>query len=333
MRKSDLDHDVMRKVDTIQKESARVHRIVQNLLSFARKEETRKEMANINGIIKDVCDLIIYNVKVNNIKINLDLEDDLTQTYIDSNQIKQVFINIINNAIDALIDKGGGNIEIKSFKVGDTIRVEFKDDGPGIPDTIRKKIFDPFFTTKDVGKGTGLGLSISYGIIKNHNGEIYVTSEKGVGTKFTVSLPIVVSDSIESQSQSKKGKLDLKGKKILMVDDEESIRNFVDELLTGEGCIVEVVDNGAEAMEKLAKGDFDAILCDIKMPGVSGKELFDFIKENKPKLVDKIVFITGDLLSEDTEKFMKETGSSFIEKPLQIDSLIEVVQNLFKDEL
>ena len=333
MRKSDLDNDVMRKVDTIQRESARVHRIVQNLLSFARKEETKKEMMDINDIIKDVCDLVIYNVKVNNIKINLGLEDNLTQTYIDSNQIKQVFINILNNAIDALIDNGGGNIEIKSYKMVDAIRVEFKDDGPGIPDNIRKKIFDPFFTTKDVGKGTGLGLSISYGIVKNHNGEINVTSEKGVGTKFTVSLPIVVSDNIRSQSLSKKGKSDLKGKKILIVDDEESIRSFVDELLTGEGCIVEAVDNGAEAMEKMAKKDFDVILCDIKMPGVSGKELFNFIKKNKSKLVDKMVFITGDLLSEDTKKFMKKTGSSFIEKPLQIDSLIEIVQNLFKNEL
>ena len=83
----------------------------------------------------------------------------------------------------------------------------------------------------------------------------------------------------------------------------------------------------------MAKKDFDVILCDIKMPGVSGKELFNFIKKNKSKLVDKMVFITGDLLSEDTKKFMKKTGSSFIEKPLQIDSLIEIVQNLFKNEL
>lgn len=331
MRRSDLDYDVMKKMDTIQKESARVHKIVQNLLSFARKKEIRKEMTDINNIIIDVCDLMTYSMKVNNIKVNLDLEDKLKKACIDASQIKQVFINVLNNAIDALTDVGGGIIDIKSYKEKDKIIVEFKDDGPGIPDDVRKKIFDPFFTTKDVGKGTGLGLSISYGIIKNHNGEIYVESEGGVGTKFTVSLPIVISDSSELQSLSKKGKFDLGGKKILVVDDEKSIRSFIVELLTGDGCIVEAIDNGAEAIEKVATEKYDAVLCDIKMPGISGKELFSFIKEKKPEMSDKIVFMTGDVFSKDTENFMKTTGSSFIEKPLQIDVLLEKIEDLFKD--
>jgi two-component system NtrC family sensor kinase len=253
------------------------------------------------------------------------------QTFIDTNQIKQVFINILNNANDELMSVGGGDIEIKSYSQQDKIIVEFLDNGPGIPNNIKRKIFDPFFTTKAVGKGTGLGLSISYGIIKSHNGEIYAESEAGVGTKFIVSLPLVV-DVGEDDDQDFSTNFDsiLNGKSILVVDDEESIRDFIFELLTGEGCKVVSVSTGNEAIEKFSETGYDAVLCDMKMPGISGKELFQYIEENKPELTNKIIFITGDVLNQDTQRFIKKTDSLVIEKPLDINVILNTLENLFK---
>jgi two-component system NtrC family sensor kinase len=270
-------------------------------------------------------------MKVNNVKTKLELDKGLAETFIDTNQIKQVFINLLNNANDELMNVGGGTIGIKSYMDGEKIIIEFSDDGPGIPNNIKRKIFDPFFTTKAVGKGTGLGLSISYGIIKSHNGEIYAESEMGVGTKFIVSLPLVVDlREEEGESYSEKSDSILSGKNVLIVDDEESIREFIAELLTGEGCRVDSVSTGTGAIEKIAKTSYNAVLCDMKMPGMSGKELFKHIEENKPELKKKIIFITGDVLNQDTQKFIRKTGSRVIEKPLDINVILNTLEDLFQ---
>jgi signal transduction histidine kinase/sensor domain CHASE-containing protein len=175
----------------IKSESQRAAEIVKNLLSFARKTNARKQPASINKIIMDVLRLRSYEHGVNNITVVRELDPNLPEIVADASQLQQVFINIILNAEHAMVTAHGkGKLKIKTETAGAIVKISFTDDGPGIMPENLRRIFDPFFTTKEVGKGTGLGLSISYGIVTDHNGLIYATSEPGKGATFVIELPV-----------------------------------------------------------------------------------------------------------------------------------------------
>lgn len=184
--------EIKRDMQKINQEAMRCKKIVQNLLVFARRHKPEREYLNINDIIYYTMELREYDLRVNNIQVVTDLDKNLPPTMIDAHQMQQVFLNIVNNAQQAMLDdKGQGTLTIKTAREDDTIKISFKDTGPGIPSENINKIFNPFFTTKGVGKGTGLGLSVSYGIIKEHQGKIYAVSRPGEGAAFVIELPIV----------------------------------------------------------------------------------------------------------------------------------------------
>lgn len=189
--RDEVPESVKEDMDLIKSESHRAAGIVRNLLSFARKNATLKQAANINKIVSDVLKLRSYEHGVNNIKIEKDLSPDLPDIMVDFSQIQQVFINIILNAEHAMTNAHGkGTLKIKTETIKDMLRVSVADDGLGIEPGNLRHIFDPFFTTKEVGKGTGLGLSICYGIVTAHNGRIYAMSEFGKGATFIIDLPL-----------------------------------------------------------------------------------------------------------------------------------------------
>ena len=243
-------------------------------------------MVNVNDIIRESYKLREYNLKVSNIELRLSLAGDLPPTYADPYQLQQVFTNIINNACDALRDKNGGTLTTRSAGKRDILRIEFEDDGPGIAKKNIKKIFDPFFTTKEVGKGTGLGLSMSYGIIEEHGGKIDVESEQGKGTKFTVSIPVVSGrhEEVETAADKSTGHA---GKRVLVVDDEGSIREMLSIALSMEGYIVETSSSGQEALPLIEAESFDAIIMDMKMPGMEGRQLYAHILNSYPEKAKK----------------------------------------------
>ncbi len=187
-----LDETTKKDLETIYREAQRAGRITQNLLSFARRHKPEKSLISINDAITKSLDLHSYRMKVNNIELSLELDLGLPKTMADFYQMQQVFVNIINNAEQAMTETSRkGRLCIETKKVGQMIQITFADNGPGIPEQNLKMIFDPFFTTKAVGKGTGLGLSICYGIIREHNGHIYATSKFGEGATFVVEIPII----------------------------------------------------------------------------------------------------------------------------------------------
>ena len=166
----------------------RCRKITHRLLGFSRRIDVSFEFINLNDIIKEVIEFLEKEILYRNIQLELHLSEDLPEILSDKGQLQQVFLNILNNAIDA-IGKGGMIEVVTRIKDEHTLQVLFNDNGPGIPKEIMTHIFEPFFTTKEKGKGTGLGLSISYGIIQKLGGTILVQSEVNKGTTFTIELP------------------------------------------------------------------------------------------------------------------------------------------------
>ena len=198
-----LDKDKQEQLEMVFSQGMRVKKIVANLLSFARRGKAERKEVNINGIVETVLGMRSYELRVNNINVHTEFEEKLSYVEVDAQQIEQVFLNMMNNAEQAMSEAHGkGNLTIRIYGSDDVVRVEFMDDGPGIAKENLENIFDPFFTTKEAGKGTGLGLSVSYGIIKEHGGNILVESEEGKGTKFIIELPIVKGEPDEKGEDS-----------------------------------------------------------------------------------------------------------------------------------
>lgn len=187
----ETDNAMKNDLTTIHQEAGRAADIVRSLLSFARKKTPEKKPVNINKILDDVVKLRSYEHKSNNIVVIKEYTDDLPDVCVDYQQMQQVFLNLIINAEQAMIDhRGKGTLKVKTDRMEDNVAISIIDDGPGIMDDIRNKIFNPFFTSKEEGKGTGLGLSISYGIIANRGGNIYFETEIEQGTCFIIEIPL-----------------------------------------------------------------------------------------------------------------------------------------------
>src|SRR6478736_5351768 len=214
------------------KQAQRTHRVVQNLLSFARQRTPQKQEVDIRKIVDETLALRDYDLKVNNIVLERETMVDASSVTADPHQLEQVFLNIINNAVDAILEGGkGGKIKVRIHSADGQVRVEFLDSGVGIKDANR--IFDPFYTTKSVGKGTGLGLSICYGIIKEHGGDIAARNRQEGGAIIEITLPSTGQSAVpEKQTVNTKRELAIEGR-ILLVEDEESILELERDVLTG----------------------------------------------------------------------------------------------------
>ncbi|MBE0479891.1 MAG: PAS domain S-box protein [Dehalococcoidia bacterium] len=194
--REDLDDTARNDIEIIHRQAQRAGRIIANLLSFARKNKAEKALVSVNRVLEEALELHARHLKVNKIQVIRDFSPGIPLTMADAHQMKQVFLNIIVNAQQAMTEAHGkGRLLVKTERTGGMIRIHFRDNGPGISEENLKRLFDPFFTTKEVGKGTGLGLSISYGIVREHGGHISAQSKPGKGATFVVEIPVTTENS------------------------------------------------------------------------------------------------------------------------------------------
>jgi two-component system NtrC family sensor kinase len=339
--RKDLDDRAKDNLYKINNLALRCQKIVQNLLSFARKQKPERTLSDINEILEKTVELRSYELQVNNIEISRELDRSLPKTIADAHQLQQVFLNVLTNAEQAMLEahgKGSLTIRTRTNAQKNQIIVEIIDDGPGIPEAHLTRIFDPFFTTKEVGKGTGLGLSLSYGMIKEHGGNIYARSSIGKGSTFVIELPIIsklqedISPAPAITPESIQFENLVRGKRILVVDDEKYILEFFVEVFHSFPMQVDTARNGRAAMQKMQVADYDLIITDFKMPQMSGRELFDWIKQNRPNLANHIIFVTGDTVSIDTRTFFEKNHSRYLAKPFKIEEVKEVIQQTLEQE-
>lgn len=309
-------------------EAERAAKIVKNLLSFARKHEPEKQYVSVTTVLERALELKAPDFRINNIALTSQWDQDLPYTMADDNQLIEVILNIVTNAEPAMIEANNGGALVVGASVSEgNIRISISDNGPGIPPERRHEIFDPFFTTKEVGKGTGLGLSISYGIIKLHGGDIWVESDLGIGTTFHIEIPILSPSGVLEIEEPEKQPTPAPDKPmhVLVVDDEANIRKLAASLLSLESCTVDLAENGNEAWHKLQSDFYDCIILDLKMPGMGGEELYWLIEGSNPEQASKVIFVTGDIASQETSKFISGTGNLSLSKPFNIAEFRDLV--------
>jgi len=313
-----------RYLDLILKSAQRCQKIVQSLLTFARLHPPERRLSNINTLIEGAVEFMQYQFRTSNIEIVTRLDPSLPEAMLDGHQMQQVFLNILNNARQAIEAKGGrGRVLISTQSLPPRMRIVFEDDGPGIAEEHLPKLFDPFFTTKEIGKGTGLGLSLCYGVVSEHGGSIQVRSQVGQGAAFVIDLPLITgSDNRPLKSAriapqpfaAKEGS----GKRVLVIDDEEPILEMIRNELLQHGYQVDVVQNGEEALRRMSETQYDVALCDWKMPGLSGGDIYERVQFSNPALCQRFVFITGDVVSDRVQKFFKERPNTCLLKPFSL---------------
>jgi PAS domain S-box-containing protein len=315
------------------KQAQRTHRVVQNLLSFARQRKPQRNEVDIRKVLDETLALRDYDLKINNITVDRDIPSEPALVVADPHQIEQVFLNIINNSVDAIMETGrSGKLKIRISCQGGHICTQFTDDGPGIKDP--KRIFDPFYTTKSVGKGTGLGLSICYGIVKEHGGDITANNAPDGGAVIEVRLPAVASAQVQSElpKPAARPHEGATPGRVLLVEEEEAVLEFERDVLAGAGATVVTARTSQDVKTRLLSEPFDALIMNGNMPGQwSTKESYHWLKENCPGMEAHVLFtFSNGVEVSDGRAFLQEHSVPCLVKPFEVAELIAQARRLLQ---
>jgi PAS domain S-box-containing protein len=334
------DESSKRQMGLVLKQARRAASIVQNLLSFARPSNLVSKRLRIEDVLRGVTTTQELVLKPKNIDIAVAIESPLPAVQGDSKLLQQVFLNVIANAEQAILAaKPSGKITITIKPQDGKVAVTILDDGPGIPAANLGKIFDPFFTTRRTAGGTGLGLTICAAIVKEHGGTIEVQSAAGSGAEFTVLLPAfeellpgpATSAPVQRPAVAPPaGRAQLQGHSVFVVDDEESIRELVQEGLSARGMIVEGAASSEEALTLLPQRTYDIVLCDYNLPGMNGDQFFEKLRAKNLAAKTKFVFMTGAMFEPSEMALFRDKGAFVLQKPFHIAALASMLIELLQ---
>jgi PAS domain S-box-containing protein len=308
------------RADKIAAAATRCVRIVKNFLALAREHAPERTLTDLNAVAREAVELVAYPLRVDAIEVVLDLAPDVPGIWADPHQLQQVVVNLATNARHAMRDTATGRrLTIATRpEPGDRVSLHVADTGPGIPPDVERRLFEPFFTTKPLGEGTGLGLPICKGIVERHGGRLTLDPGPGRGATFRVELPVgrPVEATPASEAAAPVARLS-----VLVVDDEPEVVGLVADILALDGHTVDGAGSGEEALERLARRTYDAILSDIKMPGLDGPGLHREVCRRHPALAPRMAFFTGDTLGDATSAFLAQTRAASIRKPFSVDDV------------
>jgi two-component system cell cycle sensor histidine kinase/response regulator CckA len=310
------------------------------LLAFSRKQLLELKVVDVNAIVEDM-ERLLRPLIGETVELCTKLDSKVGHTRADAGQLEQVLMNLVVNSKDAM--PGGGRILIQTSNItlddsyrgeqtfirpGNYVTLSVTDSGQGMDKETQSRIFEPFFTTKEKGKGTGLGLSTVYGIVKQSGGYVMVQSEIGSGTTFNIYLPRV-EESAEVHGAVPAPRIANGGTEtILLVEDEESVRQLVRETLEAKGYHVLQAENGQVGLATAIahQGTIDLMITDVVMPGMSGRELAEKLVNTRPKT--KVLYLSG--YTEDTivSEGALESGNAFLQKPFTLQNLSRKVREV-----
>jgi two-component system cell cycle sensor histidine kinase/response regulator CckA len=337
---NDFDKETQRWLSIIRENSERGADLVKQVLTFARGMEGERIIVQVKHIIKDLVKVLKQTLP-KSINVKSDLEPDLWIIRADPTQIHQVLMNLCINARDAMpfggtltinaenveLDENYARVHIDA-KPGEYLMISVSDTGSGILPDIQERIFDPFFTTKEMGKGTGLGLATALTIVRSHGGFINVYSDLGRGTKFSVYIPTVNLEEGAKKSVQAGSMLRGSGELILVVDDEENIREITRATLEKLGYRVLTATDGTDAMALYARNSSEIalILTDIAMPYMDGTALVRAVRKIDPQ--SKIVAMSGLMNSEQTAELQNLNVNAFLSKPFTAETLLRILAEI-----
>lgn len=375
-----LPKETRRDLERAAEETNRAARMIQNFLALSREHSAPCRLLNLRHLIESVIELRKIELQLSFTPVELDFPNEIPLVSGNEDQLKQVFLSLINNALQAMENVPRKEIRIAGRFSDQLVHISIQDSGPGIPTEILPRIFEPFFTTKTVGAGTGLGLSLAYNILREHKGRIYHEPAQGSGATFIIELPAAHQSSTEPPVQTKfEFQLATQPKtsartapapiplppakatpstpavtasftpaapksislpsarstsapaKILILDDESSISELLGEMLSLLGYETVKTNNPREALELIEQQSFDLILSDFRMPGMNGQEFFESAISKLPHLSRRIIFLTGDVVTEETKKFLEEIGNPHLAKPFQLSSVQQIIAEVLEE--
>ena len=349
-----LPTDLQRQAELLGQEANRTQVIVSTFLDFVRERPPERVDVPLGPIVDSVVRLLSYVPGRGTVAVDVEIPADLPAVSVDRSAVQQVLLNLVLNAAQAIRSTGRpGRIAIRATTVapdrGPRIRIEIADDGPGIPAAVVDRLFTPFVSTEPPGGRTGLGLFVSHAIVAAHGGTIRHDPSAAPGTTFVLELPIAESTdgrpgatddrSAASASEARRRRgssaarsADRDGRKprILVLDDEPSIRAFLGRVLTRAGYTAVVASTGTAALEIIRAEPPDAILCDHRMAGMSGTAFHDAVAEIRPDLAHRFAFMSGDVLSADLRAFAIGRGVHLLPKPFDISTVVRTVETLLE---
>ncbi|MGW8178913.1 MAG: ATP-binding protein, partial [bacterium] len=319
-------------LQTIKDQAARISKIISDLMGVARPAKPQIEPTDVKATIEHTLGTLEHRFRVAGLELKTNLQDGLPLISADSKQLEQVFLNLALNSIQAMSKGGTLAVEASLVAEGDRVKIAFQDTGRGIPPDKIPLVFEPFYTTKEEGEGSGLGLAVSHSIVEAHGGEMQVSSQPGEGTTFLLFLPIgkrlpdqnnVLPDSI-SREIAKAEQVEERAA-ILVIDDEEALRNVLSEALELEGYDVELAKDGEEGLERLAQRTFDVVLLDLRMPRIQGLPVLETVQAEYDSL--PVIVISG-LARENEFDNAREAGAfACVKKPFDMNKLLATVRS------
>lgn len=311
------DENTRSVADKIRAAAERCARIVKTFLSMARQRKLEQTAVALDAVLDDCVEMLAYGLRTAGVTVEKQFAPSLPAIAGNADQLHQVFLNLIVNAQQAMESQPAPRrLRLSAERVGEQLRVIVADNGPGIAPAIRSRIFDPYFTTKPAGQGTGVGLAVSLGIVESHGGTLTVDSPAGGGARFQVLLPIQPVQELPVEDQPGEPVAGARqGPRVLIVDDEAEVGSLLADILRRDASSIDIAASGQEALQLLAKREYDAILTDLRMPEMDGPELYRQIEQRWPPRARQVVFITGDALSPTVQTFLAGTGQPYLEKP------------------
>ncbi len=334
LQNSALPEALQADLERIYRQAKRSAVVVQSLLTFARQSRIQVAEVDVNTLLEQTLEFMQPQFESHAIQVTADLAPQLPHILADAGQLQQVFLNLFNNALQAMSNaQRGGNLHVSSQAALTHIRLAVRDDGPGIRHELLRRVFDPFFTTKSVGEGTGLGLSICYGIVREHGGRIWAESELGRGATLFVELPI---RHAAARGEALPAAPSTRPRRILIVEDDESIAALFRRVLeAGRHQLVTAAD-GEEGLIALAEAITrerppELIIADLKMPKLDGRGFFERVQRDFPRLAARWLFVTGDTLRPESADFIQRCGHPCLSKPFGVHEIQLAVAAVLAD--
>jgi len=308
----------------------RCARIVKTFLAMARQTGPRRQMVDVGDLIDAALELTTYGLRTCDITWNSRALAKQIQIEADQDKIVQVLINLIINAQHAVQDNTAPralDIVTDLSPDGTWATITIADNGPGVPDAIAHRIFDPFFTTKAVGQGTGLGLSVCKSMIEAHGGRLTLDETPGGGATFRLSLPTARGATLDDPEGTPANTPRTRGR-ILIVDDEVEIAAILADCLSPLGLDCVIATDGHDALRRIAETPFDAVFCDVSMPGMDGITFYHRLRDTNPLLAAHLIFISGDVLHRNWDRFKTTVDRPILEKPFDPEQIRQAALTL-----